>query len=157
MLRYFLCFLFPVLAFWVAFFRDLLAVFFILNHHLSNWRRQSLNLCLCCCFLPYVGEGGGGAGEERRVLRPRIGGRGTVTTTGTTGAISLGTDRHPPGVGNDDDEDNMPRRIGVTIAMHRHGDHHRGDSGLFPSQHPPPPPQTAATATNALPPPFRSR
>ena len=55
MQRYFLCFIFPVLAFWMTFSKDLLAVFFvfsILGHHFINWRRQSMNMCLCCCFWP---------------------------------------------------------------------------------------------------------
>ena len=53
MLCFFLCFLFPVFAFWMTFFRNLLAVFFfIVSNQSIDLRRQSLNLCMCCYFCP---------------------------------------------------------------------------------------------------------
>ena len=52
MLRYFLCFLFPFLVFELLFDRRLIWVFLILNQQLSNWRKQSLNICLCFYFCP---------------------------------------------------------------------------------------------------------
>ena len=60
MLRYFLCFLFPVLAFWITFSRDLLAgVFFFHSQsplqQLEGTISESLPVLL---FLPYIKGGG---------------------------------------------------------------------------------------------------
>ena len=74
-------------------------------------------------FLTYMGEvEEGGEEEEQRVRRPWIGGQGIVTTTGTTGETSRGTDHCPPGGRcNDEDVDggrNRLQLIGVTATMH---------------------------------------